>query len=31
MIHDPAWKDSFLERVRENARTLELARQWRVT
>jgi serine/threonine protein kinase/tetratricopeptide (TPR) repeat protein len=31
MIHDPAWKESFLERVRENARTLELARQWRVT
>jgi len=31
MIHDPTWKDSFLERVRENARTLELARQWRVT
>ncbi|MDB4934680.1 MAG: Adenylate cyclase [Labilithrix sp.] len=30
MIHDPSWKDSFLERVRENARTLELARQWRV-
>jgi serine/threonine protein kinase/tetratricopeptide (TPR) repeat protein len=31
MIHDPAWKESFLERVRENARTLELARQWRET
>ncbi len=30
MIQDPAWKQSFLERVRENARTLELARQWRV-
>jgi eukaryotic-like serine/threonine-protein kinase len=30
MIHDPAWKSSFLESVRENARTLELARQWRV-
>ena len=30
MIHDPIWKDSFLERVRENARTLELARQWRL-
>ena len=30
MIHDPAWKESFLERVGENARTLELARQWRV-
>jgi hypothetical protein len=30
MIHDPAWKDSFLTRVRENARTLELERQWRV-
>ncbi len=30
MIHDPVWKESFLERVRENARTLELAKQWRV-
>lgn len=30
MIHDPTWKESFLERVRENARTLELAKQWRV-
>jgi tetratricopeptide (TPR) repeat protein len=30
MIHDPAWKDSFLTRVRENARTIELAKQWRV-
>ncbi len=30
MIQDPAWKQSFLERVRENARTLELAKQWRV-
>ena len=30
MIHDPAWKESFLERVPENARTIELARQWRV-
>ena len=30
MIHDPAWKKSFLERVRENARTVELARQWRL-
>lgn len=30
MIHDPAWKESFLERVGENARTLELARLWRV-
>jgi serine/threonine protein kinase/tetratricopeptide (TPR) repeat protein len=29
-IHDPAWKESFLERISENARTLELARQWRV-
>jgi ATP/maltotriose-dependent transcriptional regulator MalT len=28
MIHDPAWKDSFLSRVRENARTLELSRSW---
>ncbi|MBS2015084.1 MAG: protein kinase [Deltaproteobacteria bacterium] len=31
MIRDPLWKDSFLERVRENARTLELARQWRIS
>lgn len=31
MIQDPAWKQSFLERVRENARTLELAREWRAT
>jgi len=30
MIRDAGWKESFLERVRENARTLELARQWRV-
>lgn len=30
MIQDPAWKQSFLERVRENARTLELAREWRI-
>ena len=29
-IRDPAWKTSFLEEVRENARTFELARQWRV-
>jgi tetratricopeptide (TPR) repeat protein len=31
MIRDPLWKDSFLEKVKENARTLELARQWRVS
>jgi predicted Ser/Thr protein kinase/tetratricopeptide (TPR) repeat protein len=31
MIHDPLWKESFLQLVRENARTLELAKQWRVT
>jgi tetratricopeptide (TPR) repeat protein/predicted Ser/Thr protein kinase len=30
MIQDPQWKDSFVERVRENVRTLELARAWRV-
>jgi ATP/maltotriose-dependent transcriptional regulator MalT len=30
MIQDPLWKDSFLEKVRENVRTLELARQWQV-
>jgi eukaryotic-like serine/threonine-protein kinase len=29
MIQDPAWKQSFLERVKENARTLELAKEWR--
>jgi tetratricopeptide (TPR) repeat protein len=27
-IHDAAWKTSFLEGVRENARTLSLARDW---
>ena len=31
MIQDPHWKDTFVDRVRENARTLDLARQWRVT
>ena len=30
MIHDPAWKESFLQLVSENARILELAREWRV-
>ena len=30
MIHDSQWKESFLHLVRENARTLELARQWRI-
>jgi eukaryotic-like serine/threonine-protein kinase len=30
MIHDLQWKESFLKLVRENARTLELAKQWRV-
>ncbi|MBX3220664.1 MAG: protein kinase [Labilithrix sp.] len=30
MIQDAQWKDTFVERVRENARTLELARTWRV-
>lgn len=30
-IRDPAWKESFLERVPENARTIALAKQWRVT
>jgi tetratricopeptide (TPR) repeat protein len=29
MIQDPAWTQSFLERVRENARTVELAKEWR--
>ena len=31
MIHDPAWKESFLSLVRENARTLELAKEWRIS
>jgi eukaryotic-like serine/threonine-protein kinase len=31
MIQDAQWKDTFIERVRENARTLELARSWRVS
>ena len=30
MIQDPHWKDTFVQRVRENARTLTLARAWRV-
>lgn len=30
MIQDPQWKDTFLTRVRENVRTLDLARAWRV-
>lgn len=30
MIRDPAWKESFVTKVTENARTLELARLWRV-
>ncbi len=30
MIQDAQWKDTFVEKVRENARTLELARAWRV-
>jgi hypothetical protein len=30
MIQDAQWKDSFVQRVRENVRTLELARAWRV-
>lgn len=30
MIHDAGWKESFIGRVGENARILELARQWRV-
>jgi len=31
MIQDAQWKDTFVERVRENFRTLELARTWRVS
>jgi tetratricopeptide (TPR) repeat protein len=31
MIQDPKWKDTFIERVRENVRTVELARSWRVS
>jgi tetratricopeptide (TPR) repeat protein/predicted Ser/Thr protein kinase len=30
MMQDAQWKDTFIERVRENCRTLELARAWRV-
>jgi eukaryotic-like serine/threonine-protein kinase len=30
MIQDAQWKDTFVQRVRENLRTLELARAWRV-
>jgi eukaryotic-like serine/threonine-protein kinase len=30
MIQDAQWKNTFIERVRENVRTLELARAWRV-
>lgn len=30
MIQDPQWKDTFVKNVRENSRTLELARAWRV-
>ncbi len=29
LINEPFWKERFLEKVQENARTLELARQWR--
>lgn len=31
MIQDPHWKETFLERVLENARTLELARAWQIS
>ena len=31
MIHDPQWKESFLHLVPENARTLELAKEWDAT
>ena len=30
-IREPAWRDSFLHRLPENARTLALAREWGVT
>jgi tetratricopeptide (TPR) repeat protein len=30
MIQDEQWKDSFVQKVRENVRTLDLARAWRV-
>ncbi|MBX3227303.1 MAG: protein kinase [Labilithrix sp.] len=30
MIQDAAWKDTFVQQVRENVRTLELYRAWRV-
>ena len=29
MIQDAQWKDTFIEKVRENVRTLELSRAWR--
>lgn len=28
MIRDPAWKEFFLEKIPENARTVELAKEW---
>jgi eukaryotic-like serine/threonine-protein kinase len=28
MIRDPSWKEFFLEKIPENARTVELAREW---
>lgn len=31
MIQDAQWKNTFIEKVLENVRTLELARAWRVT
>jgi hypothetical protein len=31
MIQDAQWKDTFVQKIRENARTLELARTWRVS
>jgi hypothetical protein len=30
-IREPAWRSSFLGRLPENARTLQLAREWGVT
>ena len=31
MIQDEEWKDTFIQKVLENARTLELARDWQVS
>ena len=30
MIQDAQWKETFVERVSENVRTLDLAREWHI-